>query len=88
MIRTLTGYAVIAVIGIVAIKLVLAVIGLAFSLLSTVLAFAAIGFVFYLILRIVNPEAAGRLREKIKRTRPDRRDDADTHDDDDETVTV
>ncbi len=65
MVRTIAGYAVIGVVGIVAIKLAFGVVGLVFSLVWTLLTLAAIGFVFYLILRIVNPDAARRMREKV-----------------------
>ena len=67
MVRTLAGYTIVAVVGIVAIKLVLGLLGLVFSLMSTVLWLAAIGFVFYLILKIVSPSTAQRVREKIRR---------------------
>ena len=62
MVRTLAGYTIVAVVGIVAIKLVLGLLGLVFSLMSTVLWLAAIGFVFYLILKIVSPDTARRVR--------------------------
>ena len=67
MVRTLAGYTIVAVIGIVAIKLVLGLLGLVFSLMGTVLWLAAIGFVLYLILKIVSPNTARRVREKVRR---------------------
>ncbi len=66
MVRTLAGYTIVAVIGIVAIKLVLGLLGLVFSLMGTVLWLAAIGFVLYLILKIVSPNTARRGREKVR----------------------
>ena len=66
MVRTLAGYTIVAVIGIVAIKLVLGLLGLVFSLMWTVLWLAAIGFVFYLILKVVSPNTARRVREKVR----------------------
>ncbi len=65
MVRTLTGYAILGLIGLVALKLVLGVIGFAFSLLWTLLSFAAVGFVFYLILKIISPDTARKVREKV-----------------------
>ena len=65
MIRTVTGYAVLGLIGILVLKLLLGVVGFAFSLLWTLLSLAAVGFVCYLILRIINPDAARRVREKV-----------------------
>ncbi len=70
MVRTIAGYAVIGVVGIVAIKLAFGVVGMVFSLVWMLLMVAGLGFVFYLILRVVNPDAASKLREKVagKRT--------------------
>lgn len=65
MVRTLTGYAILGIIGVLALKLLFGVIGFAFSLLWTLLSLAAVGFVFYLILKIINPDAARRVREKV-----------------------
>ena len=65
MIRTLIGYAAVGVIGFVVVKLLFSIVGLAFSLLWTLLWLAAIGFLFYLVLKLVNPDAARRVREKV-----------------------
>ena len=65
MVRTLTGYAIIGLIGLVALKLLLGVIGFAFSLLWTLLSFAAVGFICYLILKIISPDTARKVREKV-----------------------
>ncbi len=65
MVRTLTGYAILGLIGLVALKLLLGVIGFAFSLLWTLLSFAAVGFVCYLILKIISPDTARKVREKV-----------------------
>ncbi len=65
MIRTLVGYATVGVIGFVVVKLLFSIVGLAFSLLWTLLWLAAIGFLFYLVLKLVNPDAARRVREKV-----------------------
>ncbi len=65
MIRTLVGYTAVGVIGFVVVKLLFSVIGLALSLLWTLLWLAAIGFLFYLVLKVINPDAARRVREKV-----------------------
>ncbi len=65
MIRTLIGYAAVGVIGFVVVKLLFSIVGLAFSLLWTLLWLAAIGFLCYLVLKLVNPGAARRVREKV-----------------------
>ena len=45
MIRTLVGYSIVAVIGVVALKLALGLLGFVFSLLSSLLWFVVIGLV-------------------------------------------
>ncbi len=66
MVRTLVGYSVLAVIGVVALKILFWVIGAAFSLLVSVLWLAAIGFGIYLLLRVFSPTTADRLRDMIR----------------------
>lgn len=68
--RTLTGYAILAVIGFVALKLVFGLIGFAVSLLVSLLWLAAIGFVFYLVLKVISPGTARRIKETIKGKQP------------------
>ena len=69
--RTLLGYAVLAIVAFFAFKLILAFIGLAIGLFWTVLWLAAIGFGIYLVLRVVNPIAAARVHDAIKGKRTD-----------------
>ena len=68
--RTLTGYAILAVIGFFALKLVFGLIGFAVSLLVSLLWLSAIGFVFYLVLKIISPGTARRVKETIKGKQP------------------
>lgn len=65
MIRTLTGYAVVGVVAIIVLKLLFGVIGFVLSLVWTLFWLAAIGFLFYLVLKIVSPDTARRVREKV-----------------------
>jgi membrane protein implicated in regulation of membrane protease activity len=65
MIRKLAGYAIFAVIGMFVLKVVFGLIGFAMSLLWTLLWLAALGFVFYLILKVISPATARRVREKV-----------------------
>ncbi len=65
MLRKLVGYSVLAVVGIVGIKLVFGLLGFAVSLLMTLLWLALIGFLFYLVLKVISPSAARRVREMI-----------------------
>ena len=66
MVRTLAGYSVLAVIGIVALKLILGLLGFAFSLLMSLFWLAAVGLVFYFILKVISPSTARRVREMIR----------------------
>ena len=68
MFRTIFGYAVLAIIGFLALKLVFGLIGFAFSLAIGLLWLAAIGFVFYLVLKLISPVTARRVREVVTGT--------------------
>lgn len=63
--RTLLGYAVIAVVAFFAIKLALMLLGVAVGLFWNLLWLAAAGFVIYLVLKVVNPVAAGKVHDAI-----------------------
>jgi hypothetical protein len=65
MIRSVFGFAVFAVITIFLLKLVFGLFGLMLGLVAAVLWFAFLGFVFYLLLRLVAPDTAARVREMI-----------------------
>ena len=66
MVRAVVGYSVLAVVGIIALKLIFGLLGLAFKLLWAVLWLAAIGFIFYLVLKIISPTTARRVKESIQ----------------------
>jgi hypothetical protein len=70
MIRSLIGYAIFAVVAILALKLVFKLLGLAFGLFWALLWFAFIGFLFYLVLRVFSPGTADQIRDMIKGKRP------------------
>jgi hypothetical protein len=70
MLRTILGYAVLAVVGILALKLIFGLLSIAFSLFWVVLWLALLGFVFYLILKVVSPTTAQRVKDSIKGTPP------------------
>jgi len=70
MLRTILGYAVLAVVGILALKLIFGLLSIAFSLFWVVLWLALLGFVFYLILKVVSPSTAQRVKDSIKGTPP------------------
>ncbi len=66
MVRKIVGYSVLAVLGLVGVKLVFGLLGFAISLLMTLLWFALIGFLFYLVLKVISPSSARRVREMIQ----------------------
>ena len=66
MIRKVAGYSVLAVLGVLALKLALWVLGVAFSLLMTLFWVALVGFVIYLVLRVVSPRTADWIRETVE----------------------
>ena len=65
MVRTLAGYSVLAVVGIFVLKLIVGLLGFVFSLLWSLLWLAAIGLLFYFILKVISPTTARRVREMI-----------------------
>ncbi len=66
MLRSILGFAVFAVVAWIGLKLVFGLLGGLIGIAMTVLWLAAIGFLFYLALRIISPSTADRLRAAIK----------------------
>ncbi len=66
MFRSVLGFAVFAVLAWLGLKLVFSVLGGLIGLAMTVLWLAAIGFVIYLVLRVVSPSTAEKIRDMIK----------------------
>jgi len=66
MFRSILGFALFAVVAWLALKLVFGILGGLIGLAMTVLWLAAIGFLFYLVLRVVSPSTADKIREMIK----------------------
>ena len=66
MVRTLVSYSIVAVVGIVALKVVFGMLGFVFSLLSSLFWLAAVGFLIYMVLRIISPDTATRIKETIR----------------------
>jgi hypothetical protein len=65
MIRNVVGFAVFAVIAVFLLKLIFGLFGLMLGLAAAVLWFAFLGFVIYLLLKLVAPGTADRVREMI-----------------------
>ena len=70
MFRSILGFALLAVVAWLALKLIFGILGSLVSLAMTVLWLAFIGFVVYVALRLVSPRTADRIRDMIK-GRPD-----------------
>jgi len=66
MFRSLIGYAVLAVVGFFILKLIFGLFGFIVSFAVTLLWLAAIGFVIYLVLKVISPGTAQRVRDAIK----------------------
>ena len=66
MFRSLLGFALLAVVAWLALKLMFGILGSLVGLAITVLWLAFIGFVVYLALRLVSPRTADRVRDMIK----------------------
>ncbi len=66
MVRTIVGYAVLAILGILALKLLFGLLSIAFTLFWALLWLALLGFIFYLVLKVISPSTAARVKEKIK----------------------
>ncbi len=63
--RTILGYAVLAIIGFFVLRLAFGLLGVAFSIAINLLWLAAIGFGFYLVLKLISPGTAQRVREMV-----------------------
>ncbi|PYP10904.1 MAG: hypothetical protein DMD56_07885 [Gemmatimonadetes bacterium] len=66
MFRSVLGFAVFAVLAWLGLKLVFSVLGGLIGLAMTVLWLAAIGLMIYLVLRVVSPSTAEKIRDMIK----------------------
>ena len=71
MFRSILGFAIFAVLAWLGLKIVFSVLGGLIGLAMTVLWLAGIGFLFYLVLRVVSPSTAEKVREVIKGRRAD-----------------
>jgi hypothetical protein len=66
MFRSILGFAILAVVAWLALKIFFGLLSGFMGLLVTLLWFAAIGFVVYLVLRVVSPSTANKVRDMIK----------------------
>ena len=66
MFRSILGFAILAVLAWLGLKLVFGILGSLVGLAMTILWLAFLGFVVYLALRLVSPSTADRVRDMIK----------------------
>jgi hypothetical protein len=66
MLRSILGFAVFAVVAWLGLKILFGLLGGLFAIAGTILWLAALGFLFYLVLRVISPNTADKLREMIK----------------------
>ena len=66
MFRSIVGFALLAVVAWFALNLILGLFGFVVGLAMKLLWLAAIGFLFYLALRLISPRTADKLRDAIK----------------------
>jgi len=67
MFRSILGFAILAVAVWLTLPIVFGLMGTLIGLVVSVLWLAAIGYVLYLVLRVVSPNSAARVRETIRR---------------------
>jgi uncharacterized membrane protein len=65
MVRSLFGFAVFAVVAILASKLLFGLLGVALGLVGKLLWLAFLGWLFYLVLKLFAPETARNVKETI-----------------------
>jgi hypothetical protein len=65
MFRTIIGYAILAVVGFFALKIVFGLLGVALALAFNVLWLAALGFGVYLVLKVISPGTARKIHDTI-----------------------
>jgi len=59
------GFAALAVVAMIAIKFIFSIFGIIVSLFMALLWFAFVGFLIYMLLRVVSPSTADRVKEMI-----------------------
>jgi hypothetical protein len=67
MFRSLLGYAVLAVVAYFALQIVLGLFGIVVGLFFKLLWLAAIGFIVYLVIRVLSPSTADKIADTMQR---------------------
>jgi hypothetical protein len=63
MVRNVVGFAVFAGLSVLALKFIFKLLGFAFGLAMTLLWWALLGWIIYMIIKLVSPDTARRIRE-------------------------
>ena len=66
MVRSIVGFAGVAVFAMIALKLLGGLFGFAISIFMMLLWLAFWGFIIYLVLRVISPSTADRVRDTIR----------------------
>ncbi len=66
MIRNVVGFAGVAIVAMIALRLLGGLFGFAISIFMMLLWLAFWGFIIYLVLRVISPRTADRVRDTIK----------------------
>ncbi|HEY6224061.1 MAG TPA: hypothetical protein VIW26_09765 [Gemmatimonadales bacterium] len=66
MFRSVLGFAIFAVLVWIGLRIIFGLLGGLMSILMTVLWLAAIGFIFYVVLRVISPATADKVRDTIR----------------------
>lgn len=67
MFRSLLGYAVLAVVAYFALQILLGLFGIVVGLFFKLLWLAAIGFIVYLVIRVLSPSTADKIADTMQR---------------------
>ena len=66
MFRSVLGFAIFAVLVWIGLKIIFGLLSGLMGILMTVLWLAAIGFIFYVVLRVISPATADKVRDTIR----------------------
>jgi uncharacterized membrane protein len=70
MLRKVIGFAVLAIVAWIVLKLALGLLGIALHLVWTILTLALVGLVVYWVIKLISPGTARRVKDMISGERP------------------
>jgi len=70
MLRKVLGFAVLAIVAWIVLKLALSLLGVVMHLVWTVLTLALVGLVIYWVIKLISPGTAQRVKDMISGERP------------------